>query len=76
MEELLSNARVVDESKIDTSKVSILSKIKIRNRGSSFCIIIAWICKSGSNLCIFVRKVVRIFVIYAELVWKDMQCSF
>ncbi len=31
MEELLSNSRVVDESKIDTSKVSILSKIKIRN---------------------------------------------
>lgn len=31
MEELLSSARVVDESKIDTSKVSILSKIKIRN---------------------------------------------
>lgn len=31
MEELLSNSRIVDESKIDTSKVSILSKIKIRN---------------------------------------------
>lgn len=31
MEELLSTSRVVDESKIDTSKVAILSKIKIRN---------------------------------------------
>ncbi len=31
MEELLSSARVVDESKIDISKVSILSKVKIRN---------------------------------------------
>ncbi|MBS1765151.1 MAG: transcription elongation factor GreA [Bacteroidetes bacterium] len=31
MEELLSSARIVDESKIDTSKVSILSKIRIRN---------------------------------------------
>ncbi len=31
MEELLSNSRMVDESKIDTSKVSILSKVKIRN---------------------------------------------
>jgi transcription elongation factor GreA len=31
MEELLSNARIVDESKIDTSKVSILSKVKIKN---------------------------------------------
>ena len=31
MEELLSSARIVDESKIDTSKVSILSKVKIKN---------------------------------------------
>lgn len=31
MEELLANARLIDESKIDTSKVSVLSKVKIRN---------------------------------------------
>jgi transcription elongation factor GreA len=31
MEELLSTARLVDESKIDTSKVSILSKVKLKN---------------------------------------------
>lgn len=31
MEELLSNARIIDESKIDASKVSVLSKVKIRN---------------------------------------------
>jgi transcription elongation factor GreA len=31
LEELLSTARVIDESKIDTSKVSVLSKVKIRN---------------------------------------------
>lgn len=31
MEDLLSSARIVDESKIDTSKVSILSKVKIKN---------------------------------------------
>jgi transcription elongation factor GreA len=31
MEDLLSTARILDESMIDTSKVSVLSKVKIRN---------------------------------------------
>ncbi len=31
LEELMSTARVIDESKIDTSKVSVLAKVKIRN---------------------------------------------
>ncbi len=31
LETVISNARVIDESKIDTSKVSILSKVKIKN---------------------------------------------
>jgi len=31
MEEILSNARVIDESKLDSSKVLILSKVKIKN---------------------------------------------
>ena len=31
MEELLSNARLIDESKLDPNKVSVLSKVKIRN---------------------------------------------
>lgn len=31
MEELLSTARILDESMIDTSKVSVLSKVRIRN---------------------------------------------
>jgi transcription elongation factor GreA len=31
LEHILSNARVLDESQIDTSRVSILSKVKIRN---------------------------------------------
>ena len=34
LEELLSTARIIDESKIDTSKVSVLSKVKIRNLGN------------------------------------------
>ncbi len=32
LEDVLSNARVLDESTIDTSKVSILSKVKIKNK--------------------------------------------
>ncbi len=31
MEEILSNARVIDESKLDSSKVLILSRVKIKN---------------------------------------------
>ncbi|AUD05713.1 transcription elongation factor GreA [Spirosoma pollinicola] len=34
LEEVLSNARVLDESTIDTSLVSILSKVKIKNTKS------------------------------------------
>jgi transcription elongation factor GreA len=38
LEELVSNARLLDESTIDTSRVSILSKVTIKNRknGASF----------------------------------------
>lgn len=32
LEELMSNARILDESTIDTSKVSLLSKVKIKNK--------------------------------------------
>ncbi|MBN8826024.1 MULTISPECIES: transcription elongation factor GreA [Spirosoma] len=32
LEEVLSNARVLDESTIDTSLVSVLSKVKIKNK--------------------------------------------
>lgn len=31
LEEVVGNARIIDESAIDTSKVSILSKVKIKN---------------------------------------------
>jgi transcription elongation factor GreA len=31
LEELLSNARIIDESKLDNSKVLVLSKVKIKN---------------------------------------------
>jgi len=31
LEEKLSNCRIIDESKLDTTKVQILSKVKIKN---------------------------------------------
>jgi transcription elongation factor GreA len=31
LEEVIANARIIDESKLDTSKVLILSKVKIKN---------------------------------------------
>lgn len=35
LEDLLANARLIDESKLDNSKVLILSKVKIRNTTSN-----------------------------------------
>ena len=32
METVVGNARIIDESSVDTSKVSILSSVKIKNR--------------------------------------------
>ena len=32
LEELVGNARVIDQSMVDTSRVSILSKVKIKNK--------------------------------------------
>jgi len=34
LEEVVANARILDESTIDTSQVSVLSKVKIRNKKS------------------------------------------
>lgn len=34
MEEILANARILDDSKIDLSKVSILSRVKIKNKAT------------------------------------------
>ena len=34
MEEIIANARLVDESKLDNSKALVLSKVKIRNKGN------------------------------------------
>jgi transcription elongation factor GreA len=35
MEEILSNVRIIDESKLDSSKILILSKVKIKNTANN-----------------------------------------
>jgi len=35
MEEIISNARIIDESKLDASKVLILSKVKLKNKANN-----------------------------------------
>lgn len=50
LEETLRNARVVDESKIDTSKVSILSKVKIRNAASKQEVIYVLVAENEADL--------------------------
>ena len=35
MEDLVSRARIIDESKIDTSSIQILNKVKIRNKATN-----------------------------------------
>jgi transcription elongation factor GreA len=50
MEELVSNAKIIDESKLDNSKVLILSKIKIRNLTNKALITYTLVPESESNL--------------------------
>jgi transcription elongation factor GreA len=35
LEEIVSNARIIDESKLDSSKVLILSKVKLKNKANN-----------------------------------------
>ncbi|MDW7692255.1 transcription elongation factor GreA [Flammeovirgaceae bacterium SG7u.111] len=50
MGELLSNARILDESKIDTSKVSILSKVKIKNKANNMTMAYTLVAEKEANL--------------------------
>jgi transcription elongation factor GreA len=34
MEELVANARIIDESQLDTSKALVLSTVKIKNKAT------------------------------------------
>jgi transcription elongation factor GreA len=50
MEELVSNAKIIDESKLDNSKVLILSKIKIRNLTNKALITYTLVPESEADL--------------------------
>ncbi|GET45660.1 transcription elongation factor GreA [Capnocytophaga felis] len=59
LEALLANARLIDESQLDTSKVLVLSTVKIKNLSNNMQMTYTLVAeseadlKSGKNLCKF-----------------------
>ena len=50
LEETLSNARIIDESKLDTSKVLVLSTVKIKNLNNSTTMEYKLVAQSEADL--------------------------
>lgn len=50
LEELIANARVIDESNIDTSKVSILSTVKIKNKKTGAVVTYTLVAEEEADL--------------------------
>ncbi|GGH36198.1 transcription elongation factor GreA [Mangrovimonas yunxiaonensis] len=50
MEETLSNARLIDESQLDTSKVLVLSKVKIKNQANGMEMNYTLVAESEADL--------------------------
>jgi transcription elongation factor GreA len=50
MEDVLSNARLLDESKIDTSSVSILSKVTIKNKKNGMSVTYMLVSEEEADL--------------------------
>ena len=50
LEETLSNARIIDESKLDTSKVLVLSTVKIKNLNNSAIMEYKLVAQSEADL--------------------------
>lgn len=50
MEELVSNARVIDESQLDTSKVLVLSTVKIKNKQNNATMVYTLVAESEADL--------------------------
>jgi transcription elongation factor GreA len=50
MEDLMANARVIDESQIDTSKVFILSKVKLKNLNNKSILEYQLVAENEANL--------------------------
>ncbi|MHC5201938.1 transcription elongation factor GreA [Myroides sp. LJL119] len=50
MEEVVANARLIDESQLDTSKVLVLSKVKIKNQANNAQITYTLVAESEADL--------------------------
>jgi transcription elongation factor GreA len=50
LEEVVANARVIDESQLDTSKVLVLSKVKIKNQNNGMEMTYTLVAESEANL--------------------------
>ncbi|MEM9672046.1 MAG: transcription elongation factor GreA [Bacteroidota bacterium] len=50
LEEIVGNARILDESTIDTSKVSILSTVKIKNKKNGMTVAYTLVSEEEANL--------------------------
>lgn len=50
LEEIIANSRIIDESKIDTSKVQILNKVRIKNKKTNAELEYIIVSESEANL--------------------------
>jgi transcription elongation factor GreA len=50
LKDMIANSRILDESKIDTSKVQILNKVKIKNTGNNSTMEYLIVSESEANL--------------------------
>ena len=50
LEELVANARVIDESQLDTSKVLILSTVKLKNKANNAIMTYTLVAESEADL--------------------------
>lgn len=50
MEELVANARVIDESQLDTSKVLVLSTVKLKNKKNNAVVTYTLVAESEADL--------------------------
>lgn len=50
LEEIVGNARVIDETKLDTSKVAILSKVKIKNKKNGAVVTYTLVAEEEADL--------------------------
>ena len=50
LEEIVSNARLIDESQLDTSKVLVLSKVRLRNKQNKMEVTYTLVAESEADL--------------------------